>query len=271
VAKLNARLGWARVVLIAVAAFYALPMVALARFALQRIPVARLTWDDALRGWSFAPVLSGLGNPRFVDALWLSTRISIVTVILGTVLMVPTTVLVHLNLRRWRDVVEFLTILPYVVPPIALVVGVARVMRGTVPWFLASPYSLAPFYVLLAMPFTFRAIDASLKAINLKTIVEASRSLGAGWTVTIARVILPNVASGVLGAAFLTVAVVFGEFTIASLLLKYTVPLYLAESSGSDIQATFAIGLILMVGTSLVFAAVNRLSRGSVRASQVVA
>ena len=263
--------GWARAVLVAVAAFYALPMLALARFALQRIPVAKLTWSRAFDGWTVAPVLDGLSDPRFHDALWLSTRISIVTVVLGTLLIVPTTVLVHLNLRRWRDAVEFLTILPYVVPPIALVVGVARVMRGTVPWFLASPYSLAPFYVLLAMPFTFRAIDASLRAINLGTIVEAARSLGAGWSVTIVRVILPNVASGVLGAAFLTVAVVFGEFTIASLLLKYTVPLYLAESRGADVQATFAIGLVLMVGTSLVFAAVNRLSRGSVRASQVVA
>lgn len=263
------RRGWAWAVLTVVGAFYLLPMLALARFALQRVPVARLGWTTALDGWSLGPVWAGLSNPRFLDALWLSGRISVVTVVLGTLLMVPTTVLVHLHLRHLRDVVETMTILPYVVPPIALVVGAARVMRETAPWFLASPYSLAPFYVLLAMPFTFRSIDASLRSIDLRTIVEASRTLGANWTTTVLRVIVPNVLPGVLGAAFLTVAVVFGEFTVASLLLKYTVPLYLSESRGADVQATFAIGLLLMIGTTLVFALVNRLSRGVGRVSTV--
>ena len=41
---------------------------------------------------------------------------------------------------------------------------------------------------------------------------------GAGWTTIIARIILPNVLIAVLSGAFLTFAIVIGEFTLASLL-----------------------------------------------------
>lgn len=268
-AELRARTAWAWAVIAMVTAFYVLPMIALARFALQRVPVPQLTWSRILDGWSLAPVWDGLSDPRFLDSLWLSTRISIATVVFGAVLMVPTTVLVHMNLRHLRDVVETMTILPYVVPPIALVIGGARAMRETVPWFLSSPYSLVPFYVLLSMPFTFRALDASLRSIDLLTLVEASRTLGASWLKTVTWVIFPNVITGVVAASFLTVAVVFGEYTVASLLLKYTVPMYLAESRGSDVQATFAIGLLLMVATTALFAAVNRISGRVARVASI--
>ena len=70
------------------------------------------------------------------------------------------------------------TLLPWVIPPIALVVGVAATFRATVPWFLASDFSLVPFYALWAMPFTYRALDAGLRAISARTLYEAARSMG---------------------------------------------------------------------------------------------
>ena len=85
--------------------------------------------------------------------------------------------------------------LPYVVPPIALVVGVIGAYRDTAPWFFTSRYSLIPFYAVLAMPFTYRSLDAGLRAIDLRTLVDASRSCGAGWFTTMFRVLVPNLAS----------------------------------------------------------------------------
>jgi putative spermidine/putrescine transport system permease protein len=207
-------------------------------------------------------MMRSLTSEQFISSAWLSIRIGVLSVALSLVLLVPTTVYVHVRLLKARAFVETLTILPYVVPPIALVVGIAGALRSTIPGFLASPFSLVPFYVIMAMPFTFRSLDAGLRAVDLKTLVEAARSLGAPWRSTLFRVILPNMRVGVINASFLTFAVVLGEFTIASLLLKQTLPAYLAISQGQNPQGTFAVGLLLMLVSAGLFAVMNRLTRG---------
>lgn len=120
--------------------------------------------------------------------------------------------------------VEFLTVLPYVVPPVARAAGVAAFYRANARWFFTSTYALVPFYVVMALPFTYRAIDAGIKAIDVRTLVDASRSLGAGWGTTMRRAVLPNLASSLVSASFLTATVVLGEFTIAVTLAKQTFP-----------------------------------------------
>ncbi len=131
-------------------------------------------------------------DPQFGEALWLSVRLALGAIVLTLALMVPTAIWVHLRIPKARGLVETLTVLPYVVPPIALVVGVIGAYRDTAPWFFTSRYSLIPFYAVLAMPFTYRAIDAGLRAIDLRTLVDASRSCGAGWFTTMFRVLVPN-------------------------------------------------------------------------------
>ena len=42
------------------------------------------------------------------------------------------------------------------------------------------------------MPYVYRSLDPDLGAFDLKTLVEASRSLGSGWVSTIWRVLVPN-------------------------------------------------------------------------------
>ena len=121
--------------------------------------------------------------------------------------------------------------LPYVVPPIALVVGVIGAFRTRVPWFFNSRYSLIPFYTVLAMPFTYRALDAGLRAIDLRTLVDASRSRGAGWATTMFRVLVPNLRASLLTSAFLTATVVMGEFTMAALMGKTTFQAFTSQFS----------------------------------------
>ena len=76
-----------------------------------------------------------------------------------------------------------------------------HVPRPSAPWFLSSELSLIPFYAVLAMPFTYRALDAGIRAIDLRTLVDASRSLGAGWLTTLCRVLIPNLTSAIIGSA----------------------------------------------------------------------
>lgn len=256
---------WAWTVIGVVFAFYVLPMLAMARFAFQRVPVIKLGRETLFTGWTVEPLTRALSSQKFLDAGWLSLRVALLSVLLSMIILVPTTVWVHVRLPRARGFVETLTILPYVVPPIALVVGIAGVLKATFPRFLASPFSLVPFYVILALPFTFRALDVGLRSIDLKTLVEASRSLGAGWRQTVTTVIVPNIKVGVINSSFLTIAVVLGEYTIASLLLKFTLPTFLAESQGQNPQGAFAVGLLLMVLSALLFALMNRVTKSGSR------
>ena len=73
--------------------------------------------------------------------------------------------------------------------------------------------------MVLSLPYMYRSIDTGLRAIDIRSLTEAAQSLGAGWPTIILRVILPNVRLAVLSGAFLTFAIVMGEFTIANFLV----------------------------------------------------
>ena len=187
---------WRWAVLLVAGVYFLVPLIVALRFAGIK---------------AFGSVVSETG---FTSSLGLSVRLAIVTTVITIVLMLPTTVYVHLRLPGIRRLMEGITILPIVIPPVVLIVGVladrARLLKS-------SPYLLALEYVVLAMPFAYRSFDAGLRALDLKTMVEAANSLGAGWMTTLWRVLLPNLRTALLSATVLTVALVLGEFTMASL------------------------------------------------------
>jgi putative spermidine/putrescine transport system permease protein len=184
--------------------------------------------------------------PGFGSAVGLSLRLAVITTILTLVLMVPTTVYVHLRLPQIRRSMEGITILPIVIPPIVLIIGVLKVAPG---FLLGTPYLLALVYVILAMPFAYRSLDAGLRAFDLKTMVEASNSLGAGWPTTLWRVVLPNIRTAMLSATVLTVALVLGEFTMASLALYETFPVWIVQFEQNAGPVTTAASLLALFVT----------------------
>ena len=227
---------WRWVILLVAGVYFLIPLWAALRFA-------------GIKALGSVVTQAGFG-----DALWLSIRLAVVTTIITIVLMLPTAVYVHLRLPAVRRLLEGITILPIVIPPVVLSVGVLEVA----PSFLKStPYLLALMYVILAMPFAYRAIDAGLRALDLKTVVEASNSLGAGWVTTLWRVVLPNLKTALLSATVLTVALVLGEFTMASLFLYQTFPVWIVvfdQTSGqisvaASLDALFVTWLFLMAIT----------------------
>ena len=250
-----------QVVLICAAIFFALPFLAMARFAFQNIQVFDLGRATLLKGWSLDVLLNPFREDYFWDALALSVKLAVGTALVTLLLLIPTAVWVHLRIPRARVVVEFLTVLPYVVPAIALVAGIV-VVKPHARWFLNSDWSLIPFYVVLALPFTYRSIDAGLRALDLRTLTEASKSLGARWSVTLVRVLLPNIKSAVLSSTFLTIAVVLGEYTIADVLLKRTLPAFMGEYRQSDPRGGYALAVLSLLITTLLFVAIGRVARG---------
>ena len=129
-------------------------------------------------------------------------------------LMLPTAVYVHLRLPGLRRLLEGITILPIVIPPIVLIVGLLQVAPG---FLKSTPYLLALAYVVLAMPFAYRSIDAGLRSFDLKRWSRRPTPSVRGWPSTLWRVVLPNLTTALLSATVLTVALVLGEYTMASL------------------------------------------------------
>ena len=96
-------------------------------------------------------------------------------------LLVPTVIFVNLRFPRWRPVLDAVSLLPLGVPAVVIVLGVLGAYRSLPNWFMGTPVILALIYVILALPYSYRAIDAGVRSIDLRTLVDAGRSMGAGW------------------------------------------------------------------------------------------
>ena len=227
---------WRWVVLLIAAVYFLLPLAVAFRFA-------------GIKAFG-----SVIGEDGFTSSLGLSVRLAIVTTVITIVLMLPTTVYVHLRLPGIRRLMESITILPIVIPPVVLIVGVLQIAPGSLK---NTPYLLGLEYVVLAMPFAYRAIDAGLRSLDLKTVVEASNSLGAGWISTLVRVILPNLRTALLSAVVLTVALVLGEYTMASLALYQTFPVWIYVNSQTSGQVSVAASLLALFVTWIVLMAIT--------------
>lgn len=227
---------WRWLILVIVGIYFIIPLVSAFRFT----------------GTSAFPAV--FRQEGFSSAFELSLKLAVITTVLTLVLMLPTTVYVHLRLPRLRRLMEGVTILPIVIPPVVLIVGVLQVAPG----FLKSqPYLLALEYVVLAMPFAYRAFDAGLRALDLQTLVEASQSLGGGWGTTLWRVLLPNLRASLLSATVLTVALVLGEFTMASLDLYQTFPVWIVNFDQTSGPISVAASLLALVVTWIFLLAIS--------------
>jgi putative spermidine/putrescine transport system permease protein len=220
-------------------AYFVVPLVATLLFSLQ---------SGTNSSYSLAAYGNVIHDHTFWTTLELSLELALETIAISLALLVPTAYWVHLKLPRVRPYIEFMTILPFVVPPIILVVGLLKFYNGTIHaplWFLEKPhYFLTSAYVILAFPYVYRSLDAGFRAIDVHTLTEASQSLGASWRTTMTRVILPNIRTAALGGAFLTLAIVMGEFTIASLSAFFTFPTYIQQINAQKVYEAAALSLV---------------------------
>ena len=185
-----------------------------------------------------------IDDPEFWDGLRLSAILSVETILLSLVLLIPTVYWVHLKLPRLRPVIGFMALIPFVIPPIVLVVGLLGFLKGTPDWFYTKPYGfLVAAYVILAFPYVYFSLDSGFRAIDVHTLTEASQSLGATWRTTLFRVIRPNIRVAALAGAFLTLAIVMGEFTIASLGAFNTFPIYIQYINETKAYPAAAVSL----------------------------
>jgi putative spermidine/putrescine transport system permease protein len=147
---------------------------------------------------SFAAILD---YPDLIDGIVTSLQIAVLTVSGTLLLLVPTMVWTVVRVPRMRQVVEFLCLLPLAIPAIVLVVGIAPIYRWmgqNLGGVGGSPLTLAFIDIILVLPFAYRAIDSGMRTVDIATLSDAARSLGAGWPRTIVQIIVPNIRGGIL-------------------------------------------------------------------------
>ncbi len=232
------------VILGLVGVIFALPIVSMIEFTLR----GGLAGGYTLDRW--IAVFTGQLGPEYKQ-LWVaignSLVLAVVTVAIMLLLLVPTMVLIKLSFPQLRRLLEFICLLPITIPAIVLVVGLAPVYGVVSRIFGSGVWTLAFAYGILVLPYAYRAIQSNLDSIDVKTLSEAARSLGASWPTVLLRVIVPNLRRGLLAASFISVAVVLGEFTIASLLNRVNLQTALLIASKADpfIAAIFALLALL--------------------------
>lgn len=230
-------------------AFFLFPLYAMADFSTR----------DLIHGGRTGAAWTNLfADDALYAAILTSLSLAVLTVVAMLAILVPTMIWVRLRTPWARGTVEFLCLLPLTIPALVIVVGLKNVYLWVTYLLGESAFTLTFVYVVLVLPFAYRAIDAALSAIDVRTLSEAARSLGAGWTTTIVRVVVPNITSGVLSAAFISVAVVLGEYTVASLLGFQTLPIQIVAIGKTDgptsvaaSLATLVFGCALLLGLSL--------------------
>ena len=248
------------VTLLAFAVFFFFPLFAMLDFS-TRVPNgtgrtgqawANLFQDDLLR-----------------SSIVTSLLLALFTMLLMLVLLTPTMIWVRLRVPQASRLIEFLCLLPLTIPPLVIVVGISNVYAWVSYLLGDSPLTLTFAYVVLVLPYSYRSLDSALASINVVTLAEAARSLGAGWATVIIRVVLPNIWGGVTSAAFVAVALVLGEYTFASLLNFETMPYVIGLLGKSDAPTSVAASLASLIFASALLVALsfvgrrNRSSKGA--------
>jgi putative spermidine/putrescine transport system permease protein len=207
---------------------------------------------DPAQAGVFTPIVTGLLN---------SLVLAVVTVAIVLFLLAPTMILVNVHFTRLRPAFEFLALLPISLPAIVLVVGFAPIYQvigrtvGTGSWTLAFAYGIT------VLPFAYRAIQTSIDAVDLRTLAEAARSLGSGWAGVLVHVLAPNIRSGLLAASLISVAVVLGEFTIASVLNRQVLQTALVAVNRVDAYAAAMVTLLALAFAFVLLLIIGRAAR----------
>ncbi len=198
--------------------YFFLPLLATFLFSLR-----------AIKGvLSFKAYQNVFSTTEFVTSFSYSVLWATLTIIVGILIFVPTAYWVRLRAPQFRPAVEFITLLPFVVPVIVFVFGLVRTFSQPPFLIVDSPALLVAAYTVLSMPYMYRAVDTGLRAIDVRTLTEAAQSLGAGWATVLFRVILPNIRVAILSGAFLSFAIVMGEYILAQYLAKPAFAPYMA-------------------------------------------
>jgi len=244
--------AWAWIIIIIGILYFFLPLLATFIFSLKA----------KLGVLSFQAYINIFNDQQFLWNFMWSVLWAIFTIIVGILLFVPTAFVIRLRVPRARALVEFITLLPFVIPPIVYVFGLVRTYSQPPLLIVNSPFLLVAGYTMLSMPYMYRSVDTGLRAIDVRTLTEAAQSLGAGWPTILFRVILPNIRTAILSGSFLSFAIVVGELILAQYLVKPAFAPYMAYEIQQKAFEPAAMAIISFALTWIAMGIIMLVGRG---------
>jgi len=241
------------VVLVACGLFFIVPLLAMLDFS------TRIYTSEGRTGAAWKLLVT---DPLLRGSIVTSLILSLLTVVAMLILLVPTMIWVRLRVPVMARTIEFLCLLPLTVPPLVIIVGLKNVTLWLNYLFGRTPIWLALLYVVLVLPYAYRALDAGLSAIDVNTLAEAARSLGAGWATVILKIIVPNIKTALISASFISIALVLGEYTFASLLNFDTLQKVIAQQGKANAQESVAASLAAILFAALLLIVLSFVSGG---------
>ncbi len=152
---------WAWLVFVLGALYFILPLIGTFLHSIRTRPDIFLAYRQVL------------ADPKFAGGLLYSFTVGVITIIVSLLIIVPTAYWVRLKVPRLRPVVEFVTLMPFVIPPVILVFGLIRTYSSRPIQLTAtntgSDVLLVAAYVVLSFPYMYRAVDTGLASMDVRT------------------------------------------------------------------------------------------------------
>jgi molybdate transport system permease protein len=206
-------------------------------------------------------LVRSLGEEGALDALRLSLECSLAAVAIIAAVGTPTAWLLATRRFPGRSVVVTLVELPLVLPPAVAGIGLLAALgpNGLLGGWLEDAgiqLVLATAGVIVALtfvstPYYLRQAQAAFEAVD-RTVLDASRTLGAGEARTFARVAVPVALPGLATGLALAWGRALGEFGATLMFagsfrgVTQTVPLAIYERFASDFTSALALSAVLV-------------------------
>jgi putative spermidine/putrescine transport system permease protein len=208
-----------------------------------------------------------LSDPKFLESFRYSATMGVITVFISLLMFVPTVYWIYLKVPKAKPIMEIITILPFIVPVIVFVFGLIRTFARPPLQLTLTPLGtdilITAGYIILSMPYMYRAIDVGMRSIDVRTLTEAAQSMGANLFQILLQVIVPNLRIAILNGALICFATVIGELILGDFLVRPALGPYMVLVGRDKAYEPAALAIISYALTWVCLGLIQLFSRGS--------
>ncbi|TAM06266.1 MAG: ABC transporter permease [Pusillimonas sp.] len=164
------------------------------------------------QGFSLHSFVDFFSSSEWMASLLMSIEVAVIAVVISTIVGTLAAIALHGAKFRGRDLVIGLILLPIATPLIVLAIGFFGFFARL--HLVATPLGIGLAHSLLAMPYVYLCVSASLSGLDLQ-LVRAVQSLGGGVWAIFRFAYLPVILPGIVGGMVFAFAVSFDEVIIA--------------------------------------------------------
>jgi putative spermidine/putrescine transport system permease protein len=259
--KTKSKVGWThRSLMFVLMVYLLLPLLATGLYAFAQ------NWQTTVlpESWTLDWVKGMFQDIRFLEALWTSLYLCLISVALSLVVMLPAVFVITVYLPKWETFMKGLVVLPYAVPGVVAAVGLIRTYSGGPINIAGTAYILIGAYFVVVLPYMYQGIRNSLLTVSAVELLNAAELLGASRMRAFVTVVLPNIWPGVIISTLLSFSVLFGEFVLTNMLVGghiQTIQVYLYQRVGESGHLASAIAISYFLFILVVSSILMKLGR----------